>query len=213
MVNKMRDYEMLGYSNKEWDLILKLNPNFEKNCKNIIREHFDGKIDVKYVENIYDYICCYIDLTKVYTDDIIHMIIDIYYRHLTDQNVNISEYVYLYTYSNSEGFEISGLLNERFKEDLNKLENLIDGIQMCFPAYKMEANRIRKLIFLFNSAAFDELKEELYNLRLCCKLNKKDYSKNMLLEMFNLMDELEEIIKSGVFARHIDEKTLCYYKK
>ena len=57
------------------------------------------------------------------------MIIDIYYRHLTNQNVNISEYVYLYTYSNFEGFEISGLLNERYKEDWTKLKNLIDELE------------------------------------------------------------------------------------
>lgn len=37
------------------DMKLKFNSNFESNCKNIIREHFDGKIDGKYIDSIYDY--------------------------------------------------------------------------------------------------------------------------------------------------------------
>ena len=66
------------------DMILKFNSNFENNCKNIIIEHFDGKIDAKYLESIYNYICSYIDLNKANTDSVIHMIIDIYYRYLTN---------------------------------------------------------------------------------------------------------------------------------
>ena len=118
----MRDYEMLGYSNEEWDLILKLNPNFEKYCKNIIREHFDGQIDIKYVEEIYNYIWKYIDLTKACTDDIIHMIVDIYYRYLTNQNMNISEYIYLLNYSCSKEYEIRQLLYKRYEADSNNLK-------------------------------------------------------------------------------------------
>ena len=206
----MRDYEMLDYSNEEWDLILKLNPNFEKNCKNIIREHFNGKIDVKYVEEIYNYIWNYIDLTKACTDDIIHMIVDIYYRHLTNQNVNISEYMYLLNYSCSKEDEIREILYKRYEDDRNKLKNLIDEIQMYFPTYIIDSDKIN-ILRLSSSISYQGLKEELYNLKLCCKLNKKDYSESTLLEMFNLIDEIEEITTSGVLARRNDGKRRSLY--
>ena len=117
---------MICLSNE--NMILKFNSNFENNCKNIIREHFDRKIDGIYVENIYDYICSYIDLNKTNTDSVIHMIIDIYYRHLTNQNVNITEYIYLFNYSNSNEHQISGILKEKFIDYRNKLNDFIYAI-------------------------------------------------------------------------------------
>jgi len=184
------------------DMILKFNLNFENNCKNIIREHFDSKIDGIYVENIYEYICSYIDLNKVNTDSVIHLIVDIYYRHLTNQNVNISEYIYLFNYSNSNEHQISGILKEKFIDDRNKLNDFIYAIRLCFPTYVIDSDKINKLIFLCGSASYDELKEELFNIKSDCELNKKYYFESMLLEIFNLIDELEEIIKSDIFVRH-----------
>lgn len=184
------------------DMILKFNSNFENNCKNIIRNHFNGKIDGIYVENIYDYICSYIDLNKANTDSVIHMIIDIYYRHLTNQNVNITEYIYLFNYSNSNEHQISGILKEKFIDYRNKLNDFIYAIRLCFPTYVIDSDKINKLVFLCSSASYEELKEELFNIKLCCELNKGYCIEGMLLEIFNLIDELEEIIKSDIFARH-----------
>lgn len=191
---------MISLSNE--DMILKFNSYFENNCKNIIRTHFDGKIDGIYVEDIYDYICSYIDLNKANTDSVIHMIIDIYYRHLTNQNVSISEYIYLFNYSNSNEHQISGILKEKFIDDRNKLNDFIYAIRLCFPTYVIDSDKINKLIFLCSSALYDELKEELFNIKSECELNKKYYFESMLLEIFNLIDELEELIKSDIFVRH-----------
>lgn len=182
------------------DMILKFNSNFENNCKNIIIEHFDGKIDAKYLESIYNYICSYIDLNKANTDSVIHMIIDIYYRYLTNQNVNISEYIYLFNYSNSSEHQISRILKEKFIDDRNKLNDFIYAIRLCFPLYIIDSDKINKLVFLCSSASYKELKEELFNIKLCCELNKGYCIKGMLLEIFNLIDELEEIIKTDIFA-------------
>lgn len=199
---------MISLSNE--DMTLRFSLEFENNWKNIIREHFDGKINVKYVENIYDYICSYIDLNKTNTDSVIHMIIDIYYRYLTNQNVSISEYIYLFNYSNSNEHQISGILKEKFIDDRNKLNDFIYAIRLCFPTYVIDSNKVNKLIFLCSSASYDELKEELFNIKLECELNKKYYFESMLLEIFNLIDELEEIIKSDIFTRH-SEKVLQLY--
>ena len=62
---------------------------------------------------------------------------------------------------------------------------------MYFPTYIIDSDKIN---MLSNSISYQGLKEELYNLKLCCKLNKKEYSESTLLEMFNLIDEIEEII-------------------
>ena len=138
------------------------------------------------------------------------MIIDIYYRYLTNQNVSISEYIYLFNYSNSNEHQISGILKEKFIDDRNKLNDFIYAIRLCFPTYVIDSNKVNKLIFLCSSASYDELKEELFNIKLECELNKKYYFESMLLEIFNLIDELEEIIKSDIFTRH-SEKVLQLY--
>lgn len=200
---------MISLSNE--NMILKFNSNFENNCKNIIREHFDGKIDGKYVESIYDYICSYIDLNKANTDSVIHMIIDIYYRYLTNQNVNISEYIYLFNYSNSNEHQISGILKEKFIDDRNKLNDFIYAIRLCFPTYVIDSNKINELIFLCSSASYEELKEELFDIKLECELNKGYCIEGMLLEIFNLIDELKEIIKSGVFASRTGKVLQLYH--
>lgn len=128
------------------------------------------------------------------------MIIDIYYRHLTNQNVSICEYIYLFNYSNSNEHQISRILKEKFIDDRNKLNDFIYAIRLCFPTYVIDSDKINELIFLCSSATYEELKEELFNIKSECELNKKYYFGSMLLEIFNLIDELEEIIKSGVFA-------------